>query len=266
MDISAASYQKVRTWLKDRCGVELGDARHTMVCARLSRRLAMTKQVTIDGYIKYIESLPSAHKEWTLFIDLLTTHETYFYREAAHFDFLNQIVFPSINRFPLKILSAACSTGEEAYTLAIEAANYFSANSMWKVSGTDISQEVIALAQRGHYQESRAKLVPQANLKQYFLKGTEQHAGTCLVKADLRKQVNFFVSNILQSIPDAPYDVIFCRNVLIYFDVPTKRKVLANLVEHLAPNGYLFISHTEQLRGLVNEEWMITPSIMRKPE
>lgn len=266
MEISPASYSKIRNWLKQRCGVELGDARQTMVCARLSRRLALTNQGSVDEYIRYIEGLNVDHHEWTYFIDVLTTHETYFYREAAHFDFLKQIVFPSFSRFPIKILSAACSTGEETYTLAIEAANYFESNSLWHIAGTDISQEVINVAQRGHYQESRAKLVPQAFLKKYFLKGTEQHIGTCLVKNELRKQVDFFVSNILKPIPGGSYDVIFCRNVLIYFDMQTKQKVIENLINHLSPNGYLFISQTEQLRGLVDDSWMVTPSILRKPE
>ena len=265
--ITDANYATVRQWLKQRCGVEIGDTRRTMVQSRLTRRVTALELNDINGYVDYLRQLNNHnHREWGQFIDILTTHETYFFREGQHFDFLKQFIFPHFKGRQFKALSAACSSGEEVYSIAFEADHHLSERSNWHVYGTDIAETSIGQARKALYNEMRTKLIPEAYRKRYLLKGIDDMDGFCLVKPDIKRQVDFFVGNILSDIPHAPYDVIFCRNVLIYFDQQTKQQLVSNLMKHLKPGGYLIISQTEQLRNLVARESIISTSIARKPQ
>ena len=164
------------------------------------------------------------------------------------------------------MLSAACSSGEEAYSIAFEAAQYFSRYAKWCVYGVDIAKSSISQAKQGLYNEQRTKFVPDDYRKAYLLKGVDDMAGFCLVKQNIKKRVEFFVGNILSPIKNAPFDVIFCRNVLIYFDNETKQKLVTNLMKQLNPGGYLIISQTEQLRNYVPKDCLISTSVARAPD
>lgn len=265
--ISAANYNTIRHWLRDLCGVEIGEKRQTMVQSRLSRRVTALEMRDINQYVTYLRELNNNHhEEWSQLIDILTTHETYFFREGLHFDFLKQFIFANYQDKPLKILSAACSSGEEAYSIAFDAAAILNRNTNWQVYGTDIASSSIQQAKKGLYSEQRTKLIPEAYRKKYLLKGVDDMDGYCLVKSEIKSHVEFFVGNILARIQHAPFDVIFCRNVLIYFDNETKKQLISNLIDHLNPGGYLIISQTEQLRNYVPKECLISTSIARKPE
>ena len=264
--LTTDNYNIVRQWLHDICGVELGERRQTMVQSRLARRVTALGLNDTNDYVIYLKRLNDpTHLEWTHMVDILTTHETYFFREGQHFDFLKQFIFPKHQGKKLKILSAACSSGEEAYSIAFEAAAALSTNTDWQVYGTDIAKTSIEQARKGLYSEQRTKLIPEHYRKHYLLKGFDDMEGFCLVKKSIKKHVNFFAGNILETIKHAPYDVIFCRNVLIYFDSETKQKLVSNLINQLTTGGYLIISQTEQLRNYVPKEYLINTSIARKP-
>ena len=264
MDISQASYQQVKKELAATCGVELGETRMAMVASRLSRRITQLGINTIEEYLTELFSPPRDNTEWQVFIDLLTTHETYFYREANHFNFLREEVFPSFKGKPLKVLSAACSTGEEVYTLAIEIVDILGTSSNWHILGTDISTGVLDAAKEATYEEARARLVPEHLRKQYLLKGVRALQGYCQVKQDIKQHVSFEQENILQPKIAEQYDIIFCRNVLIYFSEESKKLAIENLYQRLKVGGYLFVSNTEQLRRFLSQGEMISTSIVQK--
>ncbi|TQV72298.1 protein-glutamate O-methyltransferase CheR [Aliikangiella marina] len=263
--ISQASYLKARKWLKDKTGVELGDNRQMLVQSRLNRRLRELNIGKIDDYFSYLESLKKNHPEWAHFIDLLTTHETYFFREGQHFDFIKQIIFPQFRGKKLDILSAACSTGEETFSIAMECMEYFGSKANWTIIGTDIAEGTIETARRALYSQRRAKNVPQNYLQKYMLKGKDDAEGLCMIKKDLREHVKFSVDNILSSKLKDSFDIIFCRNVLIYFDEETKKTLINNLFQQLNPGGHLFVSQTEQMRGHIDSAFLINSSIARRP-
>lgn len=265
--ITDTNYKFVRHWLRELSGVEIGDKRQTMVQSRLSRRVTALDLRDINDYVKYLRNLKNErHREWHQLIDILTTHETYFFREGQHFDFLKQFVFPQYQGKELKILSAACSSGEEAYSIAFDASACLTRDTDWQVYGTDIATSSVQQAKKGLYSEQRTKLIPEKYRKRYLLRGVDDMVGFCLVKSDIKSQVTFFTGNILTTLENAPFDVIFCRNVLIYFDNETKQKLITNLLNHLKPNGYLIISQTEQLRNYVPKSALISTSIARKSE
>jgi len=264
MALSEKNYQRVRSWCKERTGVELGEKRQTMVNARLIKRCCALAINTLDDYIESLAKSYPDNPEWDHFIHLVTTHETYFNREAKHFAFIREKIFPNLDHQNLKMLSAACSTGEEAYSLALEASEFLGTENTWEVHGFDISPQVIKFARSAIYPETRLQDLPKSYLKPYFLKGLDENSGYALVKDKLKKRVQFYVGNLLHPIPNAPFDIILCRNTLMYFDWETKQRVINNLINALKPNGYLFVSQTEQLTGLIEESWRIGPSLIKK--
>ncbi|MEM9101684.1 MAG: CheR family methyltransferase [Pseudomonadota bacterium] len=263
--LTDSNYQKVREWLREKSGVELGDKRHVLVQSRLNRRLKEISAKNINVYIDWLSN-PENEKnpEWENFIDVLTTHETYFYREAQHFDFLRQMIVPEYRKKNFRVLSAACSSGEEVYTLAFELAESLGLNSNWTVKGVDISNDVIKTAKLGYYNESRARMVPENIRKKYLLKGVGEHQGFCKVKKNIQEKITFGTANILKPIKPSPFQLIFCRNILIYFDNETKRQLIKNLFNHLSEGGYLIVSQTEQLRDYVSANMLVSSSIARK--
>ncbi|WP_018694363.1 CheR family methyltransferase [Algicola sagamiensis] len=263
-ELSQENYMLVCQWMRERCGVDLGETRQTLVQSRLFRRATKFRLQNVNEYIQFLNQQDDQHPEWVFFVDLLTTHETYFFREAQHFDFLQQMIFNDYRNQELSIASAACSTGEEVYTLAFVCAEFFGLKGKWHVHGMDIAKPCLESAQSAIYPEARAKQVPQHMLKKYMLKGVNEAQGLCLVKDSVKEKVSFSNQNILQPMNSEQFDVIFCRNVLIYFDKETKQKVVENLYRMLKPGGYLFVSLTEQLREFAKEGDLINTSILRK--
>ncbi len=200
-------------------------------------------------------------------VDLLTTNETYFFREPKHFDYLAQEILPHKAKpgVPFNIWSAACSSGEEPYTLAMVLAEHLG-NRPWQVVGSDISTVVLAKAQAGHYPLERTEGIPPQYLKKYCLKGVRSQEGTLLVAKELRERVRFLQVNLTKPAPDlGPFDVIFLRNVMIYFDMETKRKVVENLITRLKPGGTFIVGHSESLNGITDRLKCLRPTIYEKP-
>ena len=258
-------FHQFKNWLHRAVGINLSDAKKALVAGRLSKRL---KHYQLESYGEYFRLITSdtATAELQTAIDLLTTNETYFFREPKHFDFLRDRVLPNITPgHSFRVWSAACSSGEEPYTIAMTLAEKLTSTS-WEVFGSDISTHVLTIARAAHYPMARAESIPRHLLTKFCLKGIGPQEGTFLIDRSLRNKVNFAQINLNEPLPGiGEFDVIFLRNVMIYFDQETKRKVVARMLPRLKPGGYFMISHSESLNGISNELEIIGPSIYRKP-
>ncbi len=247
-------------------GIHLSDAKKTLLVGRLHRRL---QHHGLDSYGAYHDLVtgPAAGDELQTMVDLLTTNETYFFREERHFEFLRRQLLPGrAPGRPFEAWSAACSTGEEVYTLAMVLADDLGLDGPWSVTGSDISSRVLATASAGHYPMERTRGLPPDYLRRYCLKGVGSQAGTFLVDRRLHARVRFLQANLNAPLPPlGPFDVIFLRNVMIYFDTETKRRVVARLAERLRPGGYFIIGHSESLNGVNETLRPVAPTIYRKP-
>jgi chemotaxis protein methyltransferase CheR len=207
-------------------------------------------------------------EELQTMVDLLTTNETYFFREPKHFEFLrDEILGKRGAAGNFRVWSAASSSGEEVYTLAMVLADRLG-QGPWEVVGSDISTQVLDKAATSHYSLARTEGIPPAFMKKYCLKGVRSHAGTFLIAPELRKRTRFYQINLTQPVDPAigDFEVIFLRNVMIYFDPETKARVVNNLLPRLRRGGYLFIGHSETLNGLATGPLeSVRPTIYRKP-
>jgi len=263
--LNADEFNWISRFLNERTGILLKDGKQALVMGRLEKRLRM---LNFQAYGDYFYSLtqPGNELELRLAVDLLTTNETYFFREAQHFDYLCSQILPKhpLSK-PLRIWSAACSSGEEAYTLALLLAEYFPSN-QWEIIGTDISSRVLEKARDGLYLASAAENIPPGLLRKYCLKGMDEYDGFLLIDPAIRKRVKFEHVNLIGEIPDiGQFDIIFLRNVMIYFEQDTKQRVLSRLQNHLRPGGHFFISHTESLNGFKTRFKMVKPSVYQNP-
>jgi chemotaxis protein methyltransferase CheR len=244
-------------------GISMSPAKKALVAGRLAKRL---KHHGLGSYREYFQMLSQQQDEMQMAVDLLTTNETYFFREPKHFDFLCDKVLPQHpGGRPFRVWSAACSSGEEPYTLAMLLADRLR-SAPWEVFGSDISTQVLEKARRGLYPMDRARGIPPALLRTYCLKGIGSQEGQLLVDAALRKRVSFSQINLNEPLPDVgEFDVIFLRNVMIYFQAETKRQVVGRLLTKLRPGGYFIVGHSESLNGLAQKLESVAPSVYRKP-
>ncbi|MFZ6691730.1 CheR family methyltransferase [Undibacterium sp. SXout20W] len=258
-------FEWISQFLYERTGIALNDGKQAMVMGRLDKRLRKRGLLNYTDYFALLGK-PGFEDETTVAIDLLTTNETYFFREPKHFDFLKAVVFEQYARQRgLRVWSAASSSGEEAYTIAMCLAEYFRGDG-WEILGTDISTKVLEKAARALYPMSAAEKIPLPLLKKYCLKGRDEFEDFFLIDPVIRSKVKFQSLNLIEPLPDIGLlDVIFLRNVMIYFDLETKQKLVQRMVEKLRPGGYFFISHSETLNGLNTSLKMVSPSIYQRP-
>jgi chemotaxis protein methyltransferase CheR len=260
--LTEREFKQFQAFIYDQAGIHLSDAKKALVWGRLNRRLQYHGLRTFQDYF---ELITGGHdpEEWQLAIDLLTTNETFFFREEAHFQYLaGQIIQARPARFSL--WCAACSTGEEPYSLAMTLSESLGGTAGWSILASDISARVVETAQTGLYPLERSHNIPKPYLKKYCLKGVDEYAGHFLVARPLRDRIRFTLINLNQTLPDiGPFDVIFLRNVLIYFDLPTRQAVIQRVTRVLKPGGFLFVSHSESLAGITGPLKMIKPSIYR---
>ena len=247
-------------------GISLSDAKKVLLVGRLARRV---RACEFGSFTQYYRMLASGEHEDELqtMVDLLTTNETYFFREPKHFDFLReQIIGKRQSAAPFRVWSAASSSGEEVYSIAMTLAETLPQNP-WQVVGSDISTQVLAKAAAGHYALARTEGIAPRYMQKYCLKGVRAHAGTLLISADLRGRVSFHQINLTHPVTSeiGDFEVIFLRNVMIYFDPETKTKVVHNLLPRLKSGGYLIIGHSETLNGITDRVIAVQPTIYRKP-
>ncbi|MHC8287254.1 CheR family methyltransferase [Pseudomonas sp. XS1P51] len=262
--ISDQEFGLFQRFFHEQIGLQLTAVKKPLLCGRLAKRLTA---LGLDSYRAYYNLLVSkvGGEERETAIDLITTHETYFFREPKHFELLQTKVIPSLHTRPeLRVWSAASSTGEEAYTLAM-ILDSFRSPKPWSITASDISRQVLINAQRGLYPMSRGERIPPHYLKRYCLRGHGRYAGYFLVESSLRARVEFLPGNLTQQENNLGlFDVILLRNVLIYFDPPTKLLVLRNVLERLKPGGWLMVGHSESLHDTRLPLELITPSVYRK--
>jgi chemotaxis protein methyltransferase CheR len=245
-------------------GINLSEAKKSLVAGRLSKRL---RHYGIPTYSQYIALLkrPGNHLEQQIMVDLLTTNETYFFREPKHFEFLHSTVLPLASKNKtFRAWSAASSTGEEAYTIAMLLADKFGLCN-WEILATDISSRVLETAKKGIYSNAALVKIPKYYINKYCMKGVRAQSGNFSFDPQLKKFIVFDSLNLNETLPDIGwFDVIFLRNVMIYFNVDTKKLVVNRVIQRLKTGGYFFIGHSETLNGITDKVKMIKPSIYIK--
>lgn len=229
----------VQKLLLKECGISLNDSKKSMVETRLNRRL---KHYKVDSYKNYLKIVQISLTEKTTFLNLLTTNETYFFREQNHFDFLEKI---ALQNTKLRVWSAATSMGAEAYSIAA-VLDYNLSKNNWEVYGSDINTEVLNIAQKALYPFHWSEKIPQPYRSKYCLQGHGQYEDKMLIDKNRLSNVYFFENNLMQINNEiGEFDIIFLRNVLLYFNEETKIKVILNVIENLKLGGFLIISLTE---------------------
>ena len=246
-------FSRICSLVSEHTGISLSEAKRDLVYGRLVRRLRALK---LDSFERYCELVSNGgDDEVQHFANAITTNLTSFFREQHHFDYLREQLVPEVvaqrgNVKRLRIWSAGCSTGEEVYSLAITLRELANELLGWDVRllATDIDSQVLATASRGVYDEGRVEAIPQSMKKRWFLNGKGANAGTVRVTRELRDMVTFRHLNLMQTWPmTGPFDAVFCRNVVIYFDKDTQRKLFNRMAEMIRPGGHLFIGHSETL-------------------
>lgn len=262
--LTPAEFQWITSFLRERTGIDLHDGKQAMVMGRLERRLRHLGMRSYTEYFKLIRR-PEQAREMQFAIDLLTTNETYLFREKAHFDLLPDLL-PRRGGLPVRVWSAASSTGEEAATIALVLADALG-RSGWEIVGTDVSTRVVETARRGLYPIGAAERVPPELLRRHCLRGKGEYEGYFSLNPHLRERIRFVAANLLEPLPEiGMFDVVFIRNVLIYFDNPTRERVLRAATTRLHPGGYLLTSHSESLSGIDLPLRSIAPSVYRYRE
>ncbi len=251
--ISREEFERFRELIHRETGIWLADHKRQLLHSRLSRRLNELGVGCLSEYYDLLEHHDPAGDELRLAINRITTNKTEFFRERAQFDVLRDQVLAGRRKSRLRIWSAACSTGEEPYSLAITLAETIGMGD-WKILASDIDTDVLTAAAQAIYEEDRLTCVPMPLLRKYFLRGKGEFQGKAKVKADLRNRVEFRRINLAgwDWPKDTAFDAIFCRNVLIYFDARTQQHVTERLLERLDGSGFLFLGHSESLPWTVN--------------
>jgi chemotaxis protein methyltransferase CheR len=264
--IADAEFARFQALIYKIAGIALSDAKKVLLTGRLGKRLRHYDLGTYTEYYRLVTS-GTEEAELQMMVDLLTTNETYFFREEKHFEFLaTRILAKHPPGVAFNVWSAACSSGEEVYTIAMVLAERFGVHGNWQVTGSDISQRVLAAAQRGLYPNERTRGIPPELLRKYCLKGVRSQEGMLLIDPPLRKHARFLQVNLNQDLPElGPFDVIFLRNVMIYFDNETKHDVVTRLVQQLRPGGHFIVGHSESLNGVTDALRAVQPTIYVKP-
>ena len=261
VSISAAEFKKFKFWLHNTAGIDLKETKTKLVEGRLACRLRHYNLGSYGAYFKMITS-KNARVEAQMAVDLLTTNETYFFREPKHFDFLKRNLLVKARKGKnFRLWCAASSTGEEPYTLAMTLAEGLG-TTPWQIVASDINFQVLEKARSGHYTLERAHTISKQLLHKYCLKGSGSQEGTFLIQKTLRDKIQFKQINLINALPDiGKFDVIFLRNVMIYFDNDTRTQVVNKIVDLLKPGGYLFVSHSESLVGINTQLKIVQPSV-----
>src|SRR5688572_19986227 len=244
---SPRDFQRVRALIHSHAGIALGEGKAEMVYSRLAKRLRMLGMQSFGDYLRLLDD--PEHVEWEHFVNALTTNQTDFFREAHHFPTLAGHARSVAGR-DVRIWSAAAATGEEAYSIAMTMCETFETLSPpVEILATDLDTRVLATAREGVYPLDKVTALDAERLRRFFLKGRKSRAGFARVRDELRDMVRFRPLNLRDATwdVDGPFDAIFCRNVLIYFDKPTQRQVLERLHARLAPGGIYFAGHSESL-------------------
>ncbi|MGH7143212.1 MAG: CheR family methyltransferase [Planctomycetota bacterium] len=268
-ELSDRDFRRLSALVYERSGIQLTPQKQTLVRNRLSRRIRARGLRSFEEYLDLLLGADRQEEEFDRMLESICTHVTEFFREPAHFDYLARIFAPrrkSTGR--LRILSAGCSSGEEPYSIAICLNEALGPDSPVKiqVEAVDLSASILNIAQAGIYHAERVRKMPRQVLHRYFLKGGDRFPGQVRVTPEIRRCVQFRRMNLIRPERfDAPFDAIFCRNVIIYFDRQTQLDCFRWFHESLAPGGVLFLGHSESLIGADHDFEYVQPTVyMRK--
>lgn len=266
--LSAKEYEQFRKLAYEQFGLDLQEGKQQLVAARLAKQIRSLGLRSYDEYYTQVTQ-DRTGKSLEAMIDALTTNHTSFFRESTHFDFLKNTLLPQIReRSQFAVWSAACSTGEEPYSIALTLMEALGAspNTKIRILATDISTRVLAQAERGAYQASRFNNLPQSYLRRYLLKGEGRWNDWYMMKKEVRSLIEFRRFNLMESLSHKEmFPVIFCRNVMIYFDRQKQGEVVNRLAQAIEPGGYLLVGHSESLNGVEHPFQYVAPATYRKP-
>ena len=270
--VTDAEFKLFQTLIYEQAGIFLPPVKKLLLNGRLSKRIRTLGLPTFGKYFDYVCDDRSG-AEMALMLDAVTTNETHFFREPRHFEFLERVAYPHWQQHAaaglrprhLKFWSAACSTGEEPYSIAMSLLENFPAESGWALDilASDIAHSVLDTARAGVWPIKRAAEIPDPLLKKYMLKGVGEQAGRMKAARELRAPLRFDHINLnADRYPvSRGLDAIFCRNVLIYFDRESRQRVVNRLLDLLAPDGLLFLGHAESLNGMSDRVRSLTPAV-----
>ena len=273
--LSDRNFNRVSKFIHERIGIFLPETKRKLLEGRLGKRMKITGISSISDYCDYLFTAEGIKEEISHMVDAVTTNKTDFFREAQHFAYLTDKALPELTRIkvisPTKralIWSSACSTGEEPYTLAMVLSEYAKKSNGFDFSilATDISSQVLGKAELAVYESEKIEPVPLELRKKYLLKSRDTARSVVRIVPELRQKVAFSRMNLIGKpyrVPDNLH-VIFCRNVLIYFDEPTQEMVIRQFCKHLVPGGYLFLGHSETLKKMDVPLEYVAPTVYRK--
>jgi len=271
--LTDSDFKRLSEFIYGNYGIKMPNEKRTMLEGRLMKRLRVNQIRSFAEYCDYVFSDEGMEKELIHMINVVSTNKTDFFREPAHFEFLCETVLPEFHQKnkgePIKIWSSACSSGEEPYTIAMvinEYARQRGAPLPHQIFGTDISSDILERAQMGVYKDERIGDVPAAYKRRYFMANKDPQKKLVRVVPELRRNTSFMRLNLMDTTYpiSEKFDVIFCRNVLIYFDRPTQEAVINKLCNHLIPDGYFFLGHSESATGMQVPLTPLKPTIFRR--
>jgi chemotaxis protein methyltransferase CheR len=240
-----ADFDKVQALIYQRAGISLHDGKHAMVYSRLSRRLRETGHTSFRQYLSWLESQDGA--EWQEFINALTTNLTSFFREQHHFQIFSELLRSRPAQTSWRVWCSAASTGEEPYSIIMTAVEALAHRSSISLTASDIDSKVLETATQGVYAVESLKNISESQMQHFFLRGKGNNQGMVRIKPEFASMVHFIIVNLVRD--DWPFretfDVVFCRNVMIYFDAATQRRVLERIHRVMIPGGLLFVGHSE---------------------
>lgn len=266
--LTADDFSRISQLVHRHAGIDLRRGKERLVTTRLSRRL---RELSLDSFDEYCELVQGDNtgRELTALIDAITTNYTSFFREPAHFEFLRDTILPALStRGPIRLWSSACATGEEPWSMALTMLEALGSEALTRVRilATDISTRALATAARATYPSSAFDAGTASRLHTWLMRGENASAGWYRLKPEVCRMVEFRRLNLIEPVSSAGrFPLIFCRNVMIYFDGPTREKVVNGLVECLEPGGYLFVGHAEGLNGIRHPLRYVCPAIYQKP-
>jgi chemotaxis protein methyltransferase CheR len=271
--ISEREFRLLGEFIQRELGIKMPKTKRTMLEGRLQKRLRALGSESFREYCDYLFSPEGMKNELIHMFDMVTTNKTEFFREPGHFDYLTGTVLPMLrgeegagSRRPLRIWSAGCSTGEEPYTLAMVLSNYSEAvrRTPYLILASDVSSRVLDTASMAIYPEAKAAPIPMEFKKKYLLRSKDRSKSLVRIVPELRHNVQFRRINFMEDFGlRENMDIIFCRNVIIYFDRPTQEKLLSRFCQHLEPGGFVFMGHSETLNGLNVPLVPVAPTVYR---
>jgi chemotaxis protein methyltransferase CheR len=269
--LSRQEFDALAQFIEGYSGIKMPPSKKTMMECRLRRRAQALGMRSLKEYFEYLFHKNGLTEEATDLIDAVTTNKTDFFREPKHFEFLRDEAIPALaaqgylDRPPLKIWSAAASIGAEAFTLAMVLAEMRDVVPYFSILGTDISTQVLRTGMEAIYPEAMADEIPAEYRRRYLLRGKGTASSKVRIAPELRRTVRYQHLNLMDASYNVDRDmhVVFCRNILIYFDKPTQLKVLGQISRHIVPGGYLFLGHSETVAGFELPLTQVAPSVFR---